>query len=78
MRVDFQFDKAAFAFNALPFKLPYPVPFKLLGDETKVLELQIALCLNPALQLCCKGLVLYSWQSFGVLPSGAHFCCKKA
>ncbi len=37
MRVDFQFDKAAFAFNALPFKIPYPVPFKLLGDETKVL-----------------------------------------
>ncbi len=36
MRVDFQFDKAAFAFNALPFKIPYPVPFKLLGDETKV------------------------------------------
>ena len=35
MRVDFQFDKAAFAFRALPFKLPYPVPFKLLGDETK-------------------------------------------
>lgn len=35
MRVDFQFDKAAFAFNALPFKVPYPVPFKLLGDETK-------------------------------------------
>ncbi|KAL3132602.1 hypothetical protein ABBQ32_009130 [Trebouxia sp. C0010 RCD-2024] len=35
MRVDFQFDKAAFAFNALPFKIPYPVPFKLLGDETK-------------------------------------------
>ena len=37
MRVDFQFDKAAFAFNALPFKIPYPVPFKLLGDETKVI-----------------------------------------
>ena len=36
MRVDFQFDKAAFAFNSLPFKIPYPVPFKLLGDETKV------------------------------------------
>lgn len=35
MRVDFQFDKAAFAFNALPFRIPYPVPFKLLGDETK-------------------------------------------
>lgn len=36
MRIDFQFDKAAFNFNALPFKIPYPVPFKLLGDETKV------------------------------------------
>ena len=38
MRVDFQFDTAAFAFNALPFKIPYPVPFKLLGDETKVFD----------------------------------------
>ena len=56
MRVDFQFDKAAFAFNALPFKLPYPVPFKLLGDETKVLELQTICCPKPALQLCCKDL----------------------
>ena len=36
VRVNFQFDRAAFTFNLLPFKLPYPVPFKLLGDETKV------------------------------------------
>lgn len=36
LRVDFQFDSAAFAFAALPFKLPYPVPFRLLGDERKV------------------------------------------
>ncbi|KAK9846661.1 hypothetical protein WJX81_008660 [Elliptochloris bilobata] len=35
MRVDFQFDTAAFDLTALPFKIPYPVPFKLLGDETK-------------------------------------------
>lgn len=35
LRIDFQFDKAAFEFKALPFKIPYPVPFKLLGDETK-------------------------------------------
>lgn len=34
-RIDFQFDKAAFYFKFLPFTLPYPVPFKLLGDETK-------------------------------------------
>ena len=36
MRIDFQFDRAAFTFRFLPFKVPYPVPFKLLGDETKV------------------------------------------
>ena len=34
-RIDFQFDRAAFSFRRLPFKIPYPVPFKLLGDETK-------------------------------------------
>ncbi len=38
MRIDFQFDRAAFDFRFLPFKVPYPVPFKLLGDETKVCE----------------------------------------
>jgi len=36
LRIDFQFDKAAFDFKKLPIKIPYPVPFKLLGDETKV------------------------------------------
>jgi hypothetical protein len=35
LRVDFQFDNAAFYFNFLPFTLPYPVPFRLLGDERK-------------------------------------------
>ena len=35
MRIDFQFDTAAFDLRALPFKVPYPVPFKLFGDETK-------------------------------------------
>lgn len=35
MRIDFGFDVAAFTFRFLPFKVPYPVPFKLLGDETK-------------------------------------------
>lgn len=45
MRVDFQFDKAAFAFSALPFKIPYPVPFKLLGDETKVLTAGVLVAL---------------------------------
>jgi PAP_fibrillin len=35
MRIDFQFDQAAFDFKALPFNIPYPVPFKLFGDETK-------------------------------------------
>lgn len=36
IRIDFQFDRAAFDFKKLPVKIPYPVPFKLLGDETKV------------------------------------------
>ena len=36
LRIDFQFDTAAFDFKLLPFKVPYPVPFKLFGDETKV------------------------------------------
>lgn len=31
----FQFDRAAFSFKFLPFKVPYPVPFRLLGDEAK-------------------------------------------
>mmetsp|Transcript_21503 Transcript_21503/g.51297 ORF Transcript_21503/g.51297 Transcript_21503/m.51297 type:complete len:432 (-) Transcript_21503:202-1497(-) len=34
-RIDFQFDRAAFNFNRLPFKIPYPVPFRLVGDEGK-------------------------------------------
>ncbi|KDO56406.1 hypothetical protein CISIN_1g0157692mg, partial [Citrus sinensis] len=34
-RILFQFDKAAFSFKFLPFKFPYPVPFRLLGDEAK-------------------------------------------
>ncbi|XP_050219808.1 probable plastid-lipid-associated protein 12, chloroplastic [Mercurialis annua] len=34
-RIMFRFDRAAFAFKFLPFKVPYPVPFKLLGDEAK-------------------------------------------
>ncbi|KAK1303940.1 hypothetical protein QJS10_CPB11g02202 [Acorus calamus] len=34
-RILFQFDRAAFSFKFLPFKVPYPVPFKLLGDEAK-------------------------------------------
>ncbi len=38
MRLDFAFDRAAFAFNLggrVKFSVPYPVPFKLLGDERK-------------------------------------------
>ena len=34
-RIDFQFDTAAFNFKALPLTVPYPVPFRLLGDERK-------------------------------------------
>ncbi len=30
-----QFDQAAFHFKFLPFTIPYPVPFRLLGDERK-------------------------------------------
>lgn len=35
-RIDFQFDKAAFHIKLLPFTIPYPVPFRILGDERKV------------------------------------------
>lgn len=31
-----QFDRAAFNFRFLPFTIPYPVPFRILGDERKV------------------------------------------
>ncbi|KAK3205023.1 hypothetical protein Dsin_019069 [Dipteronia sinensis] len=31
----FRFDRAAFSLKFLPFKVPYPVPFRLLGDEAK-------------------------------------------
>lgn len=34
-RILFRFDRAAFSFKILPFKVPYPVPFRLLGDEAK-------------------------------------------
>lgn len=34
-RLDFQFDTAAFNFKFLPLTIPYPVPFRLLGDERK-------------------------------------------
>ncbi|XP_077231333.1 plastid-lipid associated protein PAP / fibrillin family protein [Tasmannia lanceolata] len=34
-RILFQFDRAAFSFKFFPFKVPYPVPFRLLGDEAK-------------------------------------------
>eukprot|EP00854_Cymbomonas_tetramitiformis_P005577 gene5577-6764_t len=35
-RINFTFDLAYFEFNSLPFpRIPYPVPFKLLGDEAK-------------------------------------------
>jgi hypothetical protein len=34
-RIDFAFESGEFSFKALPFKIPYPVPFELLGDEAK-------------------------------------------
>jgi hypothetical protein len=34
-RIDFQFVDAAFEFTFLPFTIPYPVPFRILGDEAK-------------------------------------------
>ena len=34
-RIDFAFQEARFEFKGLPFSVPYPVPFKLLGDEAK-------------------------------------------
>lgn len=34
-RIDFQFVDAGFDLSLLPFRIPYPVPFRLLGDEVK-------------------------------------------
>jgi hypothetical protein len=34
-RIDFAFQSAAFEFKGTKFSVPYPVPFKLLGDEAK-------------------------------------------
>lgn len=34
-RIDFKFDNAGFDFSFVPFRLPYPVPFRLLNDEVK-------------------------------------------
>ncbi|CAM9952141.1 unnamed protein product, partial [Discosporangium mesarthrocarpum] len=34
-RINFQFDEAGFELKALPFTIPYPVPFRLLGDDVK-------------------------------------------
>lgn len=34
-RIDFTFDLAYFESPSLPFRIPYPVPFKLLGNEAK-------------------------------------------
>ncbi|KAL6767718.1 PLAP5 [Auxenochlorella protothecoides x Auxenochlorella symbiontica] len=34
-RIDFQFSRAAFKSSKIPFQVPYPVPFRLLGDERK-------------------------------------------
>jgi hypothetical protein len=34
-RIDFCFVDAGFDLNILPFRLPYPVPFRILGDDVK-------------------------------------------
>ncbi|KAG5185119.1 hypothetical protein JKP88DRAFT_194746 [Tribonema minus] len=34
-RIDFKFDDAGFDLKLLPFRIPYPVPFRILGDEVK-------------------------------------------
>ena len=34
-RINFQFDEACFEFNGNDLSIPYPVPFKLLNDESK-------------------------------------------
>ena len=49
VRIDFQFSKGSFDFNFLPFTIPYPVPFKALGDETKVGSASF-----PALARACR------------------------
>ena len=34
-RINFRFDNAAFLLKFWPYRVPYPVPFRLLGDEAK-------------------------------------------
>lgn len=34
-RINFKFDRAAFQLKFWPYRVPYPVPFRLLGDEAK-------------------------------------------
>lgn len=34
-RIDFKFDIAGFKFELIPLTIPYPVPFRYLGDEVK-------------------------------------------
>ena len=81
MRIDFQFDTAAFAFKFLPFKVPYPVPFKLLGDEIKArsaLLLPAALiptsCGASAPLLLCSGRAcLQGWLDITYLSPDGRF-----
>ena len=34
-RIDFLFTDGGFQFKSIPFRIPYPVPFSLLGDEAR-------------------------------------------
>ena len=47
LRIDFSFQDACFENTVLPqVTIPYPVPFKLLGDEAKGLVLYYSITLH--------------------------------
>ena len=69
LRIDFQFSNAAFEFKSLPFKIPYPVPFKLLGDETKVWQ-RSCICYQAACIVLKSYFCIFcfsGFSSFGLL-----------
>jgi PAP_fibrillin len=65
-RIDFQFDVAGFDLKLLPFNIPYPVPFRLLGDE-------VSPALSVLLNLRYSALDTAKTDASG--SSRAHHCC---
>lgn len=82
-RIDFQFDEAGFDLEALPFNIPYPVPFRWLGDEVRhgcfACDIATRCCSHLRVfarfcsrmisqRLCCfRHLQIWYWFFFSVL-----------